>query len=110
MEKEEFGAASKALIILGYWLFGLILMGMLLVDLVPFCHQDYPKVSLGLSLYAPEAFGIILAAGMGIVFTYVRVMSVLFKNILNRNAIGSSIMLVVLIGVEIAFIFHIGCF
>ncbi len=110
MRKEEFGNATKALIIVGYWGFGLLMIGLLLADLVPFCNQGYPKVSLGLALYAPEAFLIILAAGIGIVFTYLRVMSIVFSSITDKNAIYSTIMLVLLIMIESAFLFKTGCF
>lgn len=109
MRKEEFGTASKIVIIIGYWFFSLLMIGLLFQDLIPFCQQAYPKVALGLALYAPEAILILLAAGIGLVFTYVRIMSVAFKSISNRNAIGSSIMLIVLISVECAFLLRLAC-
>ncbi len=110
MQKEEFGIATKALVIMGLWGFSLLLIGLLLADLVPFCNQGYPKVSLGIALYAPEAFLIILAAGIGIVFTYLRVMGTIFSSITDKNSIYSTIMLVLLLTIESAFLFKTGCF
>jgi hypothetical protein len=110
MQKEEFSTVGRATIIACYWLFSMLTLALLLVDLVPFCHQGYPKVSLGLTLYAPEAAAIILLAAAGLFLTYLRVLNVIFKNFSNMNAVSSSILFAILLSIESAFLFSVGCF
>jgi hypothetical protein len=110
MQKDDFGTMGRATIIACYWLFSMLTLALLLVDLVPFCHQEYPKVAFGLALYAPEAAAIILLAASGLFLTYLRILNIIFKNFSNMNEISSSILFAILLSIESAFLFSIGCF
>ncbi|MDE1869934.1 MAG: hypothetical protein KGH71_03040 [Candidatus Micrarchaeota archaeon] len=85
MEDKISVKLGKAFFAVGIWLVGMLLLALLTSDLTPGCYQTYPKVAFGIALYESQAITIILLGLIGLLLTYVRIFSRLYKNVDPRQ-------------------------